>query len=383
MAAKINVDLNEFKRLYAEGMNDKEIAEALGFSSQTARKIRNDIGLPPQSKLLRPAKIEESEFLKHYQQGKSTKEIANELHVTYGFLYRWMMRNKYKVNRTKYVQQATMPTQQQLKWKRKHEKRLELYNKGLSDTQIAVELGEQKSTITQWRRKNNLPLSPKINEAEFLVHYQQGKNTREIADEFHVSYDYLRRWMGKHEYKARRKKYVRKAKMPTRRQIELKVKPEKSPDRNKLLHPASPGNIKNEEITRMMISFPKTLLTGFSEFVKTRGYSTNSEMIKGAIRKYISDSEQGDDIKGYHVGTATIVYDHTKRGLLDSLVDVQHNHSHVVRSSTRIFFNREDCLEIIILDGDGEEIKKLAEAIKTLKGVKFSELKTTSLADKT
>jgi len=30
----------------------------------------------------------------------------------------------------------------------------------------------------------------------------------------------------------------------------------------------------------------------------------------------------------------------------------------------RAFFNREGCLEVIILEGDGEEIKKFVEAMK-------------------
>ncbi|WP_156161060.1 MULTISPECIES: hypothetical protein [unclassified Methanosarcina] len=76
--------------------------------SRIAWNTRNDIGLPPQLKLLQSTKIKESEFLVHYQQDKSTKEIANELHVTYDFLYEWMRKHKYKVNRKKDLRKAGM-----------------------------------------------------------------------------------------------------------------------------------------------------------------------------------------------------------------------------------------------------------------------------------
>jgi orotate phosphoribosyltransferase-like protein len=42
---KINVDIKEFKRLHVEGMTNKEIGNSLGFSQETARKIRCNLGL--------------------------------------------------------------------------------------------------------------------------------------------------------------------------------------------------------------------------------------------------------------------------------------------------------------------------------------------------
>jgi len=304
MVAKINVDIEEFKRLYAEGMNDKEIAGPPGLS---------------------------------------------------------------EINRAGYGQKDRIPDKQQLKQqlekqKKEHENRLELYNKGLSDTQIAVELGEKKSTITQWRRKNNLPLPPKINETEFLEHYQQGKRTKEIADELHVNYNYLRRWMRKHNYKVNRPKFVRKAMMLAHKQLELETKPEKRLElynkglsdteiaagtgepkdipaqlyKNKLPHSTNPENTKNNKLTRVTISVPKALLADFNEFTKIKGNSTYSEVVRNAIRKYIFDYEEINDIESHYAGTASIVYNHTKHGLSDTLVDIQHNYSHLIRFSTYI-----------------------------------------------
>ncbi|AKB79417.1 hypothetical protein MSHOH_2934 [Methanosarcina horonobensis HB-1 = JCM 15518] len=65
-------DFKEFKRLYAEGKKDKEIAKALGFSLKKPG-IHNEIGLPPLLGSLFSPKADETEFFKHYQQGKSTK----------------------------------------------------------------------------------------------------------------------------------------------------------------------------------------------------------------------------------------------------------------------------------------------------------------------
>lgn len=300
---KIAVDLEEFKRLYAEGKKDKEIAQALGFSFKTAWDIRNKIGLPPQKKLLRPSRIDKTEFLKYYQQGKNTKEIANDLHVDYKFLNNWMRRHKYKVNRTKNIQKPkTLPFQQQIERKKKHEERLELYNKGLLDEQIATELGEAKKVITRWRFKN------------------------------------------------------------------------------KLLRPDNPSGMKVIETLNIGFSLPSALQGKFNEIIEKRGYSTYSEAVRDAIRNYISNYEQLDYIKGRHVGIVALIYNHTKHSLRDALIDIQHNYSHLVRFSVYTYIDQDSCLEIIVLDGDSEEIKKFDRAMKTCGKIEFSELTMVSLA---
>jgi CopG family transcriptional regulator, nickel-responsive regulator len=407
---RITVDPEEFKRLHAQGMTDGKIAEALGFSPQTAWKLRNKMGLPPQTKLLRFSETDETEFLKLYQRGKNTKEIASQLQVTYKYMYLWMKKYQHKFNRIRYIWKGRpLLIQQQFKWIKKHKKRLELYNKGLSDTQIAAELGEKKITILQWRRENNLPLPSIINETEFLKHYQQGKSTKEIASLFHVNYIYLLKWMTRHNYKANRQKYTRKTTntrkttKPSQKYLELEIRPEKQPDlfnrsisdteiaaeleelnnilaqwrsRNNMwqnIRPGDPIDLINTKSRQVGFSLSDTILDSLNRIIKKTN-STYSEAVKNAISKYVSDYEKAEDFKGHHAGIATIVYNHKKSGLLDSLVKTQYQHSPSIKLSIPVYFGLDGCLESVVLDGEGEELKELVKAIKALNGVKFSEL---------
>jgi CopG family transcriptional regulator, nickel-responsive regulator len=136
------------------------------------------------------------------------------------------------------------------------------------------------------------------------------------------------------------------------------------------------------ELVRMGITLSSNLLENFDEVAKKRGYSTYSEAIRDAIRKFISEYEWIDDFKGHHAGTATIIYDHKRRGLSDDLVDIQHKYYHLTRFSVNVYIGRDDCLEIIVLDGDGGEIKELSKSMASLKGVKFSDISTISMAKK-
>jgi CopG family transcriptional regulator, nickel-responsive regulator len=136
------------------------------------------------------------------------------------------------------------------------------------------------------------------------------------------------------------------------------------------------GFIMETELMRIGISLPETLLGKFDEIIEERGYSSRSEGIRDAIRSYISYCESMNDIKGHQIGTIAVIYDHTKRGVSNSLINIQHKYSHLIKSSMHVDLNYDDSFEVIVLDGEGEEIKKLVEAMTTLKGVKISKVMT-------
>ena len=105
---------------------------------------------------------------------------------------------------------------------------------------------------------------------------------------------------------------------------------------------------------RIGVSLPDTLLNKFDEIIDKRGYSSRSEGIRDAIRNYISYYEWMGDIKGHRVGTVSVIYDHTKRGLSNALADIQHHYTHLIKSSVHIHLDHDNCFEVIVLDGEGE-----------------------------
>lgn len=136
------------------------------------------------------------------------------------------------------------------------------------------------------------------------------------------------------------------------------------------------------ELMRIGVSLPDNLLNIFDEIIEKRGYSSRSEGIRDAIRSYISHYEWMGEIKGHRVGTIAVIYDHTKKGLSNALTDIQHRYSHLIKSSVHVHLDHDNCFEVIVLDGDGEEIKELTEAILALKGVQFSKLTTIASSEK-
>ena len=140
--------------------------------------------------------------------------------------------------------------------------------------------------------------------------------------------------------------------------------------------------IVENELMRIGVSLPENLLTKFDNIIEERGYSSRSEGIRDAIRSYINHYEWMNDVKGRRIGTISLVYDHTKRGLSNMMAEIQHDYSYIIKTSIHIHLDHDNCLEVIILDGDGKEIKTLAEKIISLNGVKFSKLTTVPSTEK-
>jgi CopG family nickel-responsive transcriptional regulator len=136
-----------------------------------------------------------------------------------------------------------------------------------------------------------------------------------------------------------------------------------------------------QELMRIGVSLPENILTKFDTIIEQSGYSSRSEGIRDAIRTYITHYEWMNVINGRRLATITLIYDYTKRGLSSALAEIQHDHSHIIKSSVHVHLENNHYLEVLILDGEGEDIKKIAERTIALKGVSYVKLNTARPAE--
>jgi CopG family nickel-responsive transcriptional regulator len=95
-----------------------------------------------------------------------------------------------------------------------------------------------------------------------------------------------------------------------------------------------------------------------------------------AIRSYIRYYDWMNDIKGERVATITLAYNHKQRGIEDTLGNIQHKYLDIIRSSIHLHLENDYCMEVIILEGDGEKIKDLSENLVRHKGILHVKLNT-------
>jgi CopG family nickel-responsive transcriptional regulator len=131
-----------------------------------------------------------------------------------------------------------------------------------------------------------------------------------------------------------------------------------------------------QDLTRIGVSLPENLLEKFDEIITKRGYSSRSEGIRDAIRGYIRYYAWMSEVEGERVGTISLVYDHNQRGLVNSLLDIEHEFSGIILSSTHVHVNHDMCMEVLLVRGEGTDIKNATEKLMTVRGVKHVKLTT-------
>lgn len=124
-----------------------------------------------------------------------------------------------------------------------------------------------------------------------------------------------------------------------------------------------------DRVIRTGISFEPRLLKLFDKFIKEKGYTNRSEAINDIIRERLfhKHSEQ-------IVGTIKVVYDQRIGHYSKNVSSLQHDYHCQIVSSMHTYLNHHTCLELIVVKGGLDRIKKLLEKIKRTDGVKKAEL---------
>jgi len=179
---KINVDIEEFKRLHAKGMSNKEIANVLGFSQDTARRIRCNLGLPPLARGRKPAvseAIDKKSLTIFFEKGLSDNEIGSLFGVS---------------AKTIFNQRQSLGLSKWKKWEKTAyniEQFKQLHAEGLNDRKIGNALGICIDTARKIRNDLGLPpqaLNRKHVDTEELKRYlAKGLTDKEIGVIFGVS----------------------------------------------------------------------------------------------------------------------------------------------------------------------------------------------------
>ncbi len=130
-------------------------------------------------------------------------------------------------------------------------------------------------------------------------------------------------------------------------------------------------------LTRFGVSIPDSLLADFDRLIARKGYQNRSEAIRDLIRDSLVTEEWKEGRKEM-VGAISLVYSHQTRELSRVLTQMQHGHFQTILSTLHIHLDEHNCLEVLVVKGKAEEIKKIGDRLVGTRGVKHGKISLTS-----
>lgn len=124
---------------------------------------------------------------------------------------------------------------------------------------------------------------------------------------------------------------------------------------------------------RITITIDDDLLAEVDALAAARGYASRSEAIRDMLRE-TAKHEHLSDGAAPCMATLAYVYNHGLRDLPQRLVDTQHEHHELNVATTHVHFGEDDCLEVAILRGSVDAVRRHADQLTAQRGVRHAHL---------
>jgi CopG family nickel-responsive transcriptional regulator len=125
--------------------------------------------------------------------------------------------------------------------------------------------------------------------------------------------------------------------------------------------------LAEENFIRFSVSLSEELLNEFDKVRLLSGFETRSDAIRAAMRDFIINYRQLKELEGERAGTITLILDHHgETGVMDQLTELEHHYRPIITATLHIHLDDENCMNVLTVRGDMEQIKKLIAELNAL-----------------
>jgi CopG family nickel-responsive transcriptional regulator len=121
-------------------------------------------------------------------------------------------------------------------------------------------------------------------------------------------------------------------------------------------------------MTIISLSIPDKLINQIDQTITEKGYASRSEIIRQALRLYLTEDPTIENLNEETIATATLIY--KENADRHRLLETQHLHSGLVTTFLHTHIHQGYCLEVIILRGQGTLIKKFIDHLQQNEQIK-------------
>jgi CopG family nickel-responsive transcriptional regulator len=121
---------------------------------------------------------------------------------------------------------------------------------------------------------------------------------------------------------------------------------------------------------RITITLDEELMAEIDLLMGQRGYQNRSEAIRDLARAGLQQIERDNPASTNCVAAVVYVYDHGARELAKRLVNGFHARHDLSLATLHAHLDHDRCMEVAVLKGNSQEVKRLAENIIAERGVR-------------
>jgi CopG family nickel-responsive transcriptional regulator len=115
------------------------------------------------------------------------------------------------------------------------------------------------------------------------------------------------------------------------------------------------------------LSLPDELLEKLDAILGEERDASRSEVVRQAVRNYISQYNELDKVKGQIIATITVLYEKIEKN--EELSKLQHEFSDMITAYLHSHLTETSCLEVMVVKGSAKRLKDLIDGLKANKPV--------------
>ena len=121
----------------------------------------------------------------------------------------------------------------------------------------------------------------------------------------------------------------------------------------------------------MSVSLNDDILNEMENLQKLLGFSGRSEIVRAGIRNMLSEEKQRNDLTGMLHSLLLVIHDEKSD---DEISNMRHSYDKLINTHLHSKIDRDRCLEIFLVRGEAEEIRRMTrefQANKRMDNVKL------------
>lgn len=119
------------------------------------------------------------------------------------------------------------------------------------------------------------------------------------------------------------------------------------------------------------ISLNEKLLEEIDKIKDEIGFSGRSEVIRASARMLIADNKEKEDLSGEINSILVLIHN---QEVEDRVTEIKHDFEDIINTQIHNHLKENKCMEIFILDGAAERIKKLSKMFQKSRKIDYVKL---------